>query len=88
MGLICAYFAAPSEEDAGAVVHCVGGPSDSSGQLLPDPTKRSLFRRRPAATGTSSGSGPGIAFPTVDGGGIEPVVQMGTLRSTYHRTPV
>ncbi|WP_203758032.1 hypothetical protein [Cellulomonas chitinilytica] len=82
MGLICEYFVASSDVEAAAVVHRVGGPSDASGELVPE--KRSLFRRRrpdPAPTV------PAVAFRTVDGGGVEPVVQMGELEAVLTGRP-
>lgn len=84
MGLICEYFAAPSDEEAAAVVHRLGGPGDASGQVRPE-KRRSLFHRR--ARTVDEPVTPAVAYPTVDGVGVEPVVQMGELEAVLTGRP-
>lgn len=76
MGLLCDYFAAPSIDDAAATIDRLGGPGSISTPAAP--TRRGLFRRQSAPAAAAETS---AAFVTVDGGGIEPVVQMGTLEA-------
>lgn len=68
MGLICDYFAAPSDESAAEVVHRDGGPA---GVAAPSGWTDGV----PAPAAEATGSG----FPTVAGGSIDPVVVLGTL---------
>jgi len=75
MSLLCEYFAAPSDAAAAAVVDRLGGPADATGE--PVPAKRGLFHRQARPDRTPAR--PAVAYPTVDGGGIEPVVQLATL---------
>lgn len=75
MSLLCEYFAAPSDAAAAVVVDRLGGPADATG--APVPTKRGLFRHK--AEPVRAPAGAAVAYPTVDGGGIEPVVQLATL---------
>ena len=63
MGLLCDYFAAPSDAEAAATIDWVGGPGRPA-------AKRSLL-------GRSRSSPPGYAV--VDIKGVEPTVQMATL---------
>jgi hypothetical protein len=87
VGIICDYFAAPSDDDAAAVIDRVGGPSDASGPP-PLPAKRSFFRLRPRqADGPSIAGDPAVVYPTVAADGIDPVVQMGTLEAALTRRP-
>jgi hypothetical protein len=71
VGVLCDYFTAPSDEAAAATIDWDGGPS------RPDVQKRGLLRR---------GKGP-QPLPTVDFGGVEPTVQMGTLDEILTGTP-
>lgn len=71
MGVLCEYFSAPSDEAAAVTIDWDGGPS------RPDAAKRGLLRR---------GHGP-EPLPTVDFGGVEPTVQMGTLDEILTGTP-
>lgn len=68
MGLICDYFAAPSDESAAGVVDRDGGPAG-----VPAPSGWSHGVPAPAAAATGS------ALPTVAGGSIDPVVVLGTV---------
>lgn len=68
MGLICDYFAAPSDESAAGVVDRDGGPAGA-----PVPSGWSPGVAAPA----SAAGGPG--FPTVAGGYVDPVVVLGTV---------
>jgi len=83
MGLICEYFAAPSDEEAAAVIRRVGGPGDASGEVR-DEKRRSVFHRR---SRQDEPAVPAVAYPTVDGGGVEPVVQMGELEAVLTGRP-
>jgi len=77
MGLLCDYFAAPSDASAAATIDRDGGPG--SLPAPPPPQRRSvLFRRR-----LVSDDDPGSVevYPTVELSGIDPVVQMGTLEA-------
>ncbi|WP_456845973.1 hypothetical protein [Cellulomonas sp. P5_C6] len=75
MSVLCEYFAAPSDAAAAAVVDRLGGPADASG--APVTKTRGFFHRK--AEPVHVPGGPVVAYPTVDGGGIEPVVQLATL---------
>ena len=77
MGLLCDYFVASSDDDAAATIDWGGGPGRPA--PAPSPPRRGLFRRHaePATTQAE----PTVLYPTVDGGGIEPLVQMGTLEA-------
>lgn len=71
MGVLTDYFTAPSDEAAAATIDWDGGPS------RPDAQRRSVLRR-----------GRGLEpLPTVDFGGVEPTVQMGTLDEILTGTP-
>jgi hypothetical protein len=71
VGVLCDYFTAPSDEAAAVTIDWDGGPS------RPDVAKRGPLRR-------SKGPEP---LPTVDLGGVEPTVQMGTLDEILTGTP-
>jgi hypothetical protein len=71
VGVLCDYFTAPSDEAAAATIDWDGGPS------RPDLQKRGVLRR-------SKGPEP---LPTVEFGGVEPTVQMGTLDEILTGTP-
>ncbi len=71
VGVLCDYFTAPSDEVAAGTIDWLGGPS------RPDAEMRRLLRR---------GRGP-EPLPTVDFGGVEPTVQMGTLDEILTGTP-
>lgn len=76
MGLLCDYFVAPSDDDAAATIDRDTGPGRPA---PPKPAPRGgLFRRRTQATPSA---GNDVVYPTVDGGGIEPSVQMGRLEA-------
>lgn len=66
VGLICDYFAAPSDGAAAGVVDRDGGPAG-----VPVPSGWSHGVPAPAAVATG--------FPTVAGGSIDPVVVLGTV---------
>jgi hypothetical protein len=68
MGLICDYFAAPSDESAAEVVDRDGGPA---GVAAPAGWPHGA----PLPATAAAGSG----FPTVAGGSIDPVVVLGTV---------
>jgi len=70
MGVIFDYFSAPSDELAAAVV--ATGPGAHS---VPAPPKRGFFGRRSAGVRPDAG----VAYPTVDGKGIDPVVMIADL---------
>lgn len=81
MGLLTDYFAAPTDDAAAAVLHRVGGPgSQKVATERPGPVKRGLFGKKQSGpvievvTDTSL-----TPFDMVDLGGIDPIVQMGTL---------
>lgn len=76
MGLLTDYFVAPSDDDAAATIDRDSGPGRPA---PPKPAPRSgLFRRRTQATPSGVSE---VLYPTVDGGGIEPSVQMGQLEA-------
>ena len=75
MGLLCEYFVAPSDEDAAATIDHVGGPGRLA--ALGVPQGRGGLFRRPGRPGTRAESTE--THPTVNGCGVEPIVQMGTL---------
>jgi hypothetical protein len=66
VGLLCDYFAAPTDDIAASTIDWVGGPS----QPAKGP-KQGLFRRGPSPE----------PIRTVDMKGVEPVVQMATLEA-------
>jgi hypothetical protein len=69
--VITEYFMAPDDEAAGATIDRTGGPS-----APPDPTEEDeLFGRRSPDTRFS------VAYSVLDGNGIEPTVQMGSLEA-------
>jgi hypothetical protein len=65
VGLLCDYFAAPTDETAASTIDWIGGPSQRKGP------KQRLFRRGPSRE----------PFRTVDMTGVEPTVQMATLEA-------
>lgn len=70
MSVIFDYFSAPSDELAAALV-ATGPDADS----VPVPPKRGFFGRRSASVRPEAG----VAYPTVDGKGIDPVVMIADL---------
>lgn len=74
VGLLCDYFVAPSDDAAAATIDRAGGPGRPA-PPRPAP-RRGLFRRQaePASAPTDR-----PIYPTLNGGGIEPVVQLGKL---------
>jgi hypothetical protein len=74
MGVLYDYVAAPTDDEAAAVIDRLGGPGQPS---TPVPSKgRGLFgRRRQAETPADAPA----AYPTVSDTGVDPVVQGGTL---------
>lgn len=74
MGLLCDYFVAPSDDAAAATIDRAGGPGRPA---PPQPApRRGLFRRQ--AEPVSAPADQPI-YATLNGGGIEPVVQLGKL---------
>lgn len=82
MGVIFDYFAAPSDEEAAAVIDRVGGPGSRDVLVgSSTPAKRRLFGRIvPPDRSVAEDSGLTI-YSTVSLKGIDPMVQMGTLES-------
>jgi len=74
MGLLCDYFIAPSDDAAAATIDWVGGP----GRAAPKTSSLGRFRRLVGRESTSTDQG---SYPSVDGSGIEPVVQLGQLEA-------
>lgn len=83
MGLICEYFLAPSDEAAAATADRVGGPGRPD---EPAPARRRGLFRRAAPADVSPGPEAPI-YPTVDGGGVEPIVELGQLEALLTGQP-
>jgi hypothetical protein len=81
MGLLTDYFVAPTDEVAASVLDRVGGPSSQQvATERPGPERRGIFGRKQSAPVVEVVADPRlVAFDVVDLGGIDPVVQMGTL---------
>ena len=80
MGLLCDYFVAGSDDEAAATIDWSGGPGAGPPETS-EPVRRGLFRRRSTTAPDGNDAGTTVALPTVDGKGIDPVVQMGTLEA-------
>lgn len=86
MGLVCEYFAAPSDAEATTVLDERARPAGAPRR----PAGRSLLRRlarRAEEVRPDEPATPSPAYPTVDGGGVEPTVQMGTLEEALTGRP-
>jgi len=81
MGLLTDYFAAATDDAAASVLKRVGGPGSQEVAISrPGPEKRGLFGRKQSAPTVEVVTDPRLAvFDTVGLGGIDPIVQMGTL---------
>ena len=73
MGILCDYFAAPTDDIAASAIDWVGGPAQPG-----KGPKQGLFRRGPSPE----------PFRTVDMKGIEPTVQMATLEAALTARPI
>ena len=81
VGVLFDYFAAASDDDAGAVIDRIGGPSSQTAAAAPDtpPGRRWAWGGR-SAPGSEFVTDPELpVFDTVAVKGIDPVVQLGTL---------
>ncbi|WP_062461615.1 hypothetical protein [Demequina soli] len=76
MALMTSYFIAPSATAAAAVIDHDGGPSALGARAVKP--RRGFLRRKPAPALPDSHAQP---FPTVDGRGVEPVVQMAEVEA-------
>ncbi|PKQ25269.1 MAG: hypothetical protein CVT64_10605 [Actinobacteria bacterium HGW-Actinobacteria-4] len=76
MGLLTVYFIAPSDADAAATIDRPGGPGSDA--PAPPAPRRGLFRR---STPPAEVANAPAVYPTVNGGGIEPVVQLAQLEA-------
>lgn len=83
VGIICDYFAASTDERAASVIDLGPGAGPEGGAPpAPEPPRGwGRFRRKAEQPKEPQHGAHGEGFPTVDGKGIDPVVQMGTLEA-------
>jgi hypothetical protein len=81
MGVLFDYFAAASDEEAGAVIDRLGGPGSQTVTAAQPQRKGGIFgRRRTQSSEPAFATDPSlVVYDTVSVKGIDPVVQLGKL---------